>query len=48
MSLEMFFSGTIYLGVFGFLGWIFWVTDEKHPKRLAKLRREFGVNDKPD
>lgn len=48
MNLEHILGGIIVGGVILFFAWCFWVIDVKHPERLAKLRREFGVNDKPD
>lgn len=48
MNPEHVLGAIIVGGVALFFGWMLWVTDEKHPERLAKLRREFGVDDKTD
>jgi hypothetical protein len=31
---------------FTFFGWMYWVSNPKHPERMAKLRREFGITTK--
>lgn len=44
---ETIFGSIIVIVVIAFFAWMLWLTDEKHPERLIKLRKEWGVIDPP-
>jgi hypothetical protein len=42
-NMEWIIRAFIIIGAFSFLGWCIWVLNPKHPERLEKLRKEWGV-----
>lgn len=40
--METLLSISVYVLVFSFFGWCLWVTNPRHPDRLARLRKTWG------